>query len=113
MTGQAGPLSPLALAGGWGVGSLARQPRLVLRWSRSPGPARHGARLATTSANIRTEVADAADATAAWSLLDQYEKVRRPGSSTMTDTRTELWTEMRGIGMREWRGCANHWEGAP
>jgi NAD(P)-dependent dehydrogenase (short-subunit alcohol dehydrogenase family) len=28
---------------------------------------------ATTSANIRTEVADAADATVAWSLLDQYE----------------------------------------
>ena len=31
------------------------------------------AELATTSANIRTEVADAADATAAWSLLDTYE----------------------------------------
>ena len=31
------------------------------------------AELATTSANIRTEVADAADATVAWSLLDQYE----------------------------------------
>jgi hypothetical protein len=30
------------------------------------------AELATTSANIRTEVADAADATVAWSLLDQY-----------------------------------------
>lgn len=30
------------------------------------------AELATTSANIRTEVADAADATAAWSLLDYY-----------------------------------------
>src|SRR6266511_1497502 len=25
----------------WGVGSLARSPRLVLRWSRLPGPARH------------------------------------------------------------------------
>jgi NAD(P)-dependent dehydrogenase (short-subunit alcohol dehydrogenase family) len=31
------------------------------------------AELATTSANIRTEVADATDATVAWSLLDQYE----------------------------------------
>ena len=31
------------------------------------------AELATTTANIRTEVADAADATVAWSLLDQYE----------------------------------------
>jgi NAD(P)-dependent dehydrogenase (short-subunit alcohol dehydrogenase family) len=31
------------------------------------------AELATTNANIRTEVADATDATAAWSLLDQYE----------------------------------------
>ena len=30
------------------------------------------AELASTSANIRTEVADAADAAAAWSLLDQY-----------------------------------------
>jgi NAD(P)-dependent dehydrogenase (short-subunit alcohol dehydrogenase family) len=46
---------------------------LVLRWSRSPGPARHFAELATTTANIRTEVADAADPTVAWSLLDQYE----------------------------------------
>jgi NAD(P)-dependent dehydrogenase (short-subunit alcohol dehydrogenase family) len=33
------------------------------------------AELATTSANIRTEVADAADPTVAWSLLDQYEPV--------------------------------------
>jgi len=31
------------------------------------------AELAATSPNIRTEVADAADATVAWSLLDQYE----------------------------------------
>src|SRR6266536_2938007 len=31
------------------------------------------AELATTSANIQTEVADAADTTVAWSLLDQYE----------------------------------------
>jgi NAD(P)-dependent dehydrogenase (short-subunit alcohol dehydrogenase family) len=31
------------------------------------------AELAATSANIRTEVADAADATVAWSLLDEYE----------------------------------------
>ena len=71
MTCRAGPLSSLAQAGAWGVGSLARSPRLVLRWSRSNGPAL--AELATTSANIRTEVADAADATVAWSLLDQYE----------------------------------------
>src|SRR5258707_6060398 len=31
------------------------------------------AELAATSANIRTEVADATGATVAWSLLDQYE----------------------------------------
>ena len=31
------------------------------------------AELATTSENIRTEVADAADATVAWSLLDQHQ----------------------------------------
>ena len=31
------------------------------------------AELATTSANIRTELADAADATVAWSLIDRYE----------------------------------------
>jgi NAD(P)-dependent dehydrogenase (short-subunit alcohol dehydrogenase family) len=31
------------------------------------------AELAATSANLRTEVADAADATVAWSLVDQYE----------------------------------------
>jgi hypothetical protein len=31
------------------------------------------AELATTRASIRTEVADAADATVAWSLVDQYE----------------------------------------
>ena len=31
------------------------------------------AELATTSANIRTEAADAADATVAWSLVDHYE----------------------------------------
>jgi hypothetical protein len=37
-----------------------------------PLPLRVHAELATTSANIRTEVADAADATVAWSLLDQY-----------------------------------------
>ena len=33
------------------------------------------AELATTSANIRTEVADAAEPTVAWSLLNQYEPV--------------------------------------
>jgi NAD(P)-dependent dehydrogenase (short-subunit alcohol dehydrogenase family) len=38
---------------------------------RRTGPAL--AELATTSANIQTEVADAADATVAWGLLDQYE----------------------------------------
>jgi NAD(P)-dependent dehydrogenase (short-subunit alcohol dehydrogenase family) len=37
------------------------------------------AELATTSANIRTEVADAADATVAWSMLDQYEPEVRAG----------------------------------
>ena len=31
------------------------------------------AELAATSANLRTEIADAADATVAWSLLDRYE----------------------------------------
>jgi hypothetical protein len=31
------------------------------------------AELAATSANIRTEVADAADETVAWSLMDEYE----------------------------------------
>ncbi|GHO90404.1 hypothetical protein KSF_004520 [Reticulibacter mediterranei] len=31
------------------------------------------AALAATSSNIRTEVADATDATVAWNLLDQYE----------------------------------------
>ena len=31
------------------------------------------AKLAATNANIRTEIADAADETVAWSLLDQYE----------------------------------------
>ena len=31
------------------------------------------AELANTSANIRTEVADAVDPTLAWSRLDQYE----------------------------------------
>jgi len=53
------------------VGSLERSPRLVRRWSRSPGPAL--AELATTSPNIRTEVADAAEDTVAPSLLDRYE----------------------------------------
>jgi hypothetical protein len=38
MTCPAGLLSSLALAGAWGVGSLARSPRLVLQWSLSPGP---------------------------------------------------------------------------
>jgi NAD(P)-dependent dehydrogenase (short-subunit alcohol dehydrogenase family) len=42
----------------------------VVALARS-GPAL--AELATTSANIRTEVADAADATVAWRALDQYE----------------------------------------
>jgi NAD(P)-dependent dehydrogenase (short-subunit alcohol dehydrogenase family) len=55
----------------WGGGSLARSPRPVLRWSRSPGPAL--AELATTSPNLRTEVTDAADATVAQRLLDHYQ----------------------------------------
>jgi NAD(P)-dependent dehydrogenase (short-subunit alcohol dehydrogenase family) len=42
----------------------------VIAVARS-GPAL--AELAATSANIRTEVADAADTTVAWSLLDQYQ----------------------------------------
>jgi hypothetical protein len=71
VTCQAGPRSSLALAVIWGVRSLARSPRPMLRWSRSPGPVL--AELAATSANIHTEVADAADATVAWSLLDHYE----------------------------------------
>ena len=69
---SAGPRSSLAPAGAWGVGSPG-----VRRGRRSGGRGRPHrpatAELATTSANIRTEVADAADETVAWSLLDQYE----------------------------------------
>jgi hypothetical protein len=54
------------------VESLARSPNLVLRWSRSPETA-STRRAGATSANIRTEVADAADATVPRSLLDEYE----------------------------------------
>ena len=49
--------------------ALAEAGAAVVAVART-GPAL--AELATTSANIRTEVADAADATVAWSLLDQH-----------------------------------------
>src|SRR3989440_4893710 len=52
------------------AGAFAEAGAPVVAVART-GPAL--AELATTSANIRTEVADAADATVAWSLLDQYE----------------------------------------
>src|SRR5256885_13158743 len=52
------------------AGAFAEAGAPVVAVARS-GPAL--AELATTSANIRTEVADAADATVAWSLLDEYE----------------------------------------
>jgi hypothetical protein len=43
---------------------------------------------ATTGANIRTEVADAADATVAWSLLDQYEPKALRSTITTTNAAT-------------------------
>ncbi len=52
------------------AGAFAEAGAPVVAVART-GPAL--AELATTSANIRTEVADAADATVAWSLLDHYE----------------------------------------
>jgi NAD(P)-dependent dehydrogenase (short-subunit alcohol dehydrogenase family) len=52
------------------AGAFAEAGAPVVAVART-GPAL--AELATTSANIRTEVADAADATVAWSLLDQYQ----------------------------------------
>src|ERR687889_1383089 len=52
------------------AGAFAEARAPVVAVART-GPAL--AELAATSANIRTEVADAADATAAWSLLDHYE----------------------------------------
>ena len=52
------------------AGAFAEAGAPVVAVART-GPAL--AELAATSANIRTEVADAADATAAWSLLDRYE----------------------------------------
>src|SRR5260370_6772993 len=58
---------------GWGRGiarAFAEAGAPVVAVART-GPAL--AELATTSANIQTEVADAADATVAWSLLDKYE----------------------------------------
>ena len=73
MTCRAVPLSSLALAGAWGVGSLARSPRLVLRWSRSPGPAQHLPSWPPPARTSEPRFADAADETVAWSLLDQYE----------------------------------------
>jgi len=60
-------------SGGLGRGiarAFAEAGAPVVAVSRT-GPAL--AELATISANIRTVVADAADATVAWSLLDQYE----------------------------------------
>jgi NAD(P)-dependent dehydrogenase (short-subunit alcohol dehydrogenase family) len=53
------------------VGASRGLGRGIARAVARTGPAL--AELATSSANIRTEVADAADATVAWSLLDQYE----------------------------------------
>jgi hypothetical protein len=70
---RAVPLSSLAPTGLGAWGSLSPSPRLVLRWSPSRRTVPALAELTVTSANIRTEVADAADATVAWSLLDQYE----------------------------------------
>ena len=52
------------------AGAFAEAGAPVVAVART-GPAL--AELAATSANIRTEVADAADATVAWSLLDEYE----------------------------------------
>jgi NADP-dependent 3-hydroxy acid dehydrogenase YdfG len=55
------------------VVSLARSPRLVLRWSRSPGPARHLPSWPPPARTSGPRSRDAADATVAWSLLDHYE----------------------------------------
>ena len=52
------------------AGAFAQAGAAVVAVART-GPAL--AELATTSPNIRTEVADAAEETVAWSLLDQYE----------------------------------------
>ena len=53
------------------------------------------AELATTSANIRTEIADAADATVAWSLLDRYEPevliLVAGGSPVMRPLQEQTW----------------------
>jgi NAD(P)-dependent dehydrogenase (short-subunit alcohol dehydrogenase family) len=53
------------------------------------------AELATTSANIRTEIADAADATVAWSLLDRYEPevliLVAGGSPVMRPLQQQTW----------------------
>ena len=73
MTCRAGPLSSLALARGLGrriARAFADAGAPVVAVARN-GPAL--AELATTSANIRTEVADAADAAVAWSLVDRYQ----------------------------------------
>jgi hypothetical protein len=60
------------LARAWGAWDRSRVRRSWWSGGRGrPGPAL--AELATTSANIRTEVGDGADATVAWSLLDEYE----------------------------------------
>ena len=63
----------LALAGAWGVGSLTRSPKPVPRWSRLPGPPPHWPSWPPAQGTSRTEIADAADATVAGRLLDQYE----------------------------------------
>ena len=57
----------------WGAGSPARSPRPVLRWSPWRGAPRRSPSWPPASANIRTEVADAADPAVSWSVLDQYE----------------------------------------
>jgi NAD(P)-dependent dehydrogenase (short-subunit alcohol dehydrogenase family) len=75
VTWRAGPLSSLAPAGGLGRGiarAFAEAGAPVVAVART-GPAL--AELATTTANIRSEVADAADATVAWSPLEYEPEV--------------------------------------
>jgi NAD(P)-dependent dehydrogenase (short-subunit alcohol dehydrogenase family) len=78
---------------GRGIASaFARAGAPVVAVARS-GPAL--AELATTSANIRTEIADAADATVAWSLLDRYEPevliLVAGGSPVMRPLQEQTW----------------------
>lgn len=72
MTCRIGRQSLLARAGpgAWVARAFAEAGAPVVAVARTCSAL---AELATTSANIRTEVADAADVTVAWSLLDQYE----------------------------------------